>query len=194
MLILIYPLEFLFLPSILRHWSLAKLGDQLPLWIEKYYTAQDKSLILAAAELIGRFKNCFLLNSQLTKSTLDLLSKKCNLQKHVKLFALPFDLCSFRTQLLKEKVEFWTTSNFPPLSKEKKYFFVLYRNVHNGVTYKEIGEGEWTLLHLIEDGFTIEEACEHLEKKGGSLDEEAGSSLQKWTQEWMRQKWLISIT
>lgn len=172
-------------------WSIAKLGDKLSLWIEEEYGAQDKSLVLFSAKVDWAYQELFLApNPKSQEATLDLLSKKTSLQNHLKLFALPFDLLSFRTELLKQPVEFWAESEFPKLPKDRKYFFILYRNRKNWISYKQVKEGEWTLLHLIEEGHTIEEGCEYLEKIGGSIYEEALSSLQEWIQQWVSEKWL----
>jgi Putative DNA-binding domain len=174
------------------HWSISKLGDQLPSWLEEHYTAQDKTLILLSAQIDWAYQDLFFAPPPVNQdSSHDLLPKKMRLQKHVKLFALPFDLFSFRNAFLRESVEYWTESDFPLLPKEKKYFFLLYRHQKNSVLYKEIQEGHWIFLHSIENGSTMEEACAHLEKLGGSVYEEACSFLQEWTRECMQENWLV---
>ena len=111
-----------------RHWSLSLLGNQLSQWIEEEYTAQDKPLIFHMAEVDWAYQtlifcSTILLPSSFTRTIL----KKNDSTIHVKLFKLPFDLFSLRTALLKEDVEYWTESDFPALSKDKNYFYILYR-------------------------------------------------------------------
>ena len=174
-----------------RHWSLSKLGDQLPLWIDEHYISEDKQLVLSAAEVDWAYQEIFFAPKPFSLTpSLDLLSKKLYLQPHLKLFTLPFDLFSFRTAFLKETVEFWLEKEFPPLPKGNKYFFLLYRNQNNFIDYKQVEEGQWTLLHLISGGLSIEDACDHLEGAGGKAAEEAQSSLTQWIQEWLKEKWL----
>lgn len=174
-----------------RHWSLSQLGDQLSKWITEYYTAEDKELIFSIAEVDWAYQTIFFAPTALyLPPSLDLLSKKLDLQAHIKLFNLPFDIFSLRTALLKEGVEFWMESDFPVLIREKKYFFVLYHTQNNLISYKEVEEGQWTILQLISKGLTIEQACDELEEKGGKPCDEAEASLGLWIQEWMDQKWL----
>lgn len=168
-----------------RHWSLTKLGDRMTKWIETSYQAPDKPLILSMAELDWAYQEVFFAPAPVS-SSLD-ITTKLRLQPHVKIFQLPFDLFAYRTALLKQPVEFWTDSDFPPLPKEKIYFFVLYRTIHNLVYYHELSRGEGTLLHLIQSGLSIEEACDHLENES----EEAATSIGSWVQNWVREKWLI---
>jgi hypothetical protein len=176
-----------------RHWSISKLGDRLPSWIEENYSAQDKPLILFSAQIDLAYQDLFFAPPPISQdSSIDLLSKEMRLQKHVKLFELPFDLFSFRKEFLRESVEYWAESDFPPLPKGKKYFFLLYRNQKNCVLYKEIQEGHWIFLNLIENGCTIEKACAHLEHIKGHIYEEACSFLGAWIQECMREHWLVS--
>lgn len=176
-----------------RHWSLAKLGDQLTAWLKEYYLNGDKELILAVAEVDWAYQALFFAPppTYLLPSTV-LLSEKLCFQSHVKLFRFPFDIFSLREALLKKTVEFWMEApDFPPLCQNKTHFHLLYRMPNTHSVYREIGEGQWTLLNSIEKGLTIEEACEALERQGGAAYEEAAASLDLWVQEWMRQGWLI---
>ncbi len=174
-----------------RDWSIGKLGEGLPQWIAEHYNAKDKPLVHTAAELDWAFQELFLVVPPTPlQASLELLTKKLTLQKHIRLFACPFDIFTFRQELLKKDVDYWLEADFPPLLKQRHYHFVLWRNQHNQLQFKEIEEGQWTLLHLISDGLTIEEASEFLEKKGGKPYEEALSSFQDWIQDWVREKFL----
>jgi len=173
-----------------RHWSAAKLGHRLAHWIEKYYLAADKPLVLHTAEVDWAYLDVFFAPPpRLIKLPLSLLTKKISLQPHVKLFQLPYDLFSYRTALLKESVEFWMESDFPPLHK-KKSFFLLYRTEANHVVYRELSEGEGALIGMVVNGLTIEEACDQLENMGGSIYTEAQTLLSFWIQQWIKEKLL----
>jgi hypothetical protein len=175
-----------------RYWSLSHLGNQLSIWIDEYYSADDKALVFSTAEVDWAYQTVFFAPPPIyLQPSLDLLSKKLDLQQHLKLFNLPFDLFSFRTALLEEEVEFWGESDFPVLSKEKNYFFVLFRTQNNLISYKEVEEGQWTILQSISKGLTIENACDELEKKGGKACNQAEASLELWIQDWINQKWLM---
>jgi len=176
-----------------RHWSLSKLGEEMPRWIEQQYHENDKLLVQNIAELDWAYLDLFFAPAPIAlEASLDLLTKKLQLQKHVKLFSFPFDLLTYRKELLKENVEFWADADFPSLPKGK-YYFLLWRRADNQIAYREIEEGQWTLLHLIVEGKTIEDASETLERRGGLLYEQAISSFQDWIQEWIREKLLQEI-
>ncbi len=175
-----------------RHWSLAQLGNQLSHWIDQYYKAEDKVLIAATAAVDWAYQALFFapLPSYLPPS-IDLLSKKLTLQPHLKLFHFPFDIFSLRAALLKEEVEFWLESAFPVLMKERNYFFLLFRTGENQILYKEVEEAQWIFLDLISKGLSINEICDYLEKQEKKICSDAESSLDRWIQEWMNEKWLI---
>lgn len=175
-----------------RHWSLSHLGSRLSTWIDEYYTGEDKNLISAVAQVDWAYQAVFFAPHPFyLPPSLDLLSKKLALQSHIKLFNLPFDIFSLRAALLKEEVEFWMEADFPVLLKEKNYFFFLFRTHYHHILYKEVEEAQWTFLQLISNGLSIDEACDHLEKKGGRVCEEVESSLERWIQEWIAERWLI---
>jgi hypothetical protein len=183
------------IPFLLAHpptdWSLAKLGNPLVDWLKKHYTAADQPLVLHTAELDWAYQEVFFAPQPLSLFVeIDLISKQLMLQKHVRLFKLPFHLFSFRDALLEKDVEFWTEADFPSLPKGHIYFFVLYRNEQNTVCYREIQEGEWTLLNNISNGLTLQESCDYVEKEGKIAAEQAAVSIIQWTQEWIRKKWL----
>jgi hypothetical protein len=172
-----------------NHWSISQIGDRLARWIDEFYTAPDKSLVHFSAEIDWAYQTIFVAPPPTSlQYSLELLSKKMNLQKHVRLFKLPFDLFVFRQEFLKASVEFWTEKDFPSMPKGRPFFFVLYRNQQNKVVYQEISEGHWTLLYLLENDCSIVEACDQLEKM---FYEETCTSLQSWVQEAVSEKWLM---
>ena len=149
-----------------KDWSLTKLGDNLENWLQDQYTAADKLLVTHMAALDWAYQEVFFAPPSIFLSPeMDLVSTTLALQRHVKLFKLPFDLFSFRSMLLKEEVEFWIESDFPPLSKGRDYFFVLYRDHDNRLSYREIQKGQWVLLEGIKRGLTLQESCDWLEKR-----------------------------
>ncbi|MBS0628786.1 MAG: putative DNA-binding domain-containing protein [Verrucomicrobia bacterium] len=186
---------FPFLKAPSRNWSIGNLGEDLPNWIEHNYSAKDKPLVLAAAEVDWAYNKLFVAAQPIAvKASVDLLTKKLSLQKHVQLFCYPFDVLTFRKELLKESVDYWTDADFPILLKERSYCFILWRDRQNQLIFKEIEEGQWTLLNLISDGLTIEEASEFLEKRGGRPYEEALSSFQDWIPVWIQEQFLKEKT
>jgi hypothetical protein len=175
-----------------RHWSLAKLGNQLSHWIEQYYKAEDTPLILATAEVDWAYQSIFFAPPPLyLPPSMDLLSKTLTLQPHLKIFNFPFDIFSLRTTLLKEEVEFWLESDFPVLLRERNYFFVLFRTRENQIQYKEVEEAQWIFLDLINKGLSINTICDCLEKQEKKICKDAESHLDRWIQEWINEKWLL---
>ena len=74
-----------------RHWSLSLLGNQLSHWIEEDYTAQDKPLIFHTAEVDWAYQTLFFAPPSIDlPPSLDLFSKKIDLQSHIKAFQSPF--------------------------------------------------------------------------------------------------------
>lgn len=173
-----------------HHWSLSKLGDRLSAWLDETYAFKDKPLVLSMAEVDWAHQELFFApRPEKLVPTADLLSKKLALQPHIQLFQLPFDLLTFRKALVQEAPEFWLEADFPPLVKERRYHFFLYRN--EKICYEEVQEGEWTLLNLIASGLTIEAACDYLEEAGGEAYTQAKTSCSQWIQRWLQYQWLI---
>ncbi len=170
--------------------SLGQLGKTLPHWLEKNYFGLDQPLVRHAAHLDWAFLELFTApNPQKCTPRLSLLSKKLDLQSHVRLFTFPFDLFSFRKELLQKSVEHWIHADFPPLCKKRTYHFVLFRK-KSLLHTKEISEGEWFFLQAIAQGKPIERACSNLEKRGGNALREAFSHLHEWVAGWIRNRWL----
>jgi len=174
-----------------RHWSLSMLGLQMPNWIKESYLENDKPLILYSALLDLAYDATF--SAPCPKKICfseNLLNAPLSLQPHVKLFALPFDLFTFRAALLQKDPTFWIDHDFPLLSKEQNYYFVLYKNYNQAIIHQQISEGHWILLDCIQKGMTIEKACDSLETIGGSAYEEANHALASWINTWILKSWL----
>lgn len=181
-------------------WSLSMLGKNLPQWVEEDYHANDKVLVLNASKIDWAYNYSFIA-PQLTPITSDqipsdegvaaLLTKKLTLQPSIHLFEMDCDIFPFRTEFLKHDPEYWVEHDFPKLNYNKKnYFFIVYRNLKNEISWNEISEGEYRLLGLFKKGTTIEKACHWLEKQDSALCEDALDSLHLWFQEWTMRGWL----
>jgi len=174
-----------------RHWSLSKLGSQMAKWIDEDYNENDKLLIFFSAVLDWAYEEVFFAPSPVCFPPSEhMLTQKIAFQSHVKIFKLPFNLFSFRTNLLKEKPDFWFENEFPKLPKEKDYYFIIFRNAHQRIVYQEVPQGHWSLLNLIQSGKSIKEACDSLEEHGGEPFEQAKTALPDWIQEWISKNWL----
>jgi hypothetical protein len=181
-----------------NHWSLSSLGERLPKWVTEEYQAPDRPLILNAAQLDWAFTESFLspqkasldLANLIQDNPDNLLAYTFYLQPHIQLFKWDYDLISFREAFLKEKVDYWTENDFPPLLKERTYYFILYRSLKNNILGKEISSGEYALLSILKKGSTIESACEFLEQQETSIYEQAVTNLQQWFQDWTIRQWL----
>lgn len=180
-------------------WSLVCLGDRLAQWVQEEYHAKDKDLVFHAAQMDWSFTHSFVVG-QLKPLSLEqipdptemeeLLSKMIYAQPHLHLFEMKFDVFRFRDEFMKQAPEYWLENDFPPLVQEKIYFFALYRNWKNEITWKDISEGEYFLLKQFQQGTTINDACEKLESQDSNLCDEAMMNLQKWFKEWAAKGWL----
>ncbi len=178
-------------------WSLNDLANELPQWIEKKYKGSDKQLVLDAARLdvslnVAFFsKHCRTIHAQSADDMQKILQRKVCLQSHVFLYNFNYDILSFRTEMLKQDVEYWTHREFPKLVQDRNYYFVIYRNIHNNLKWEEVSLAAFHLLNLFSKGITIEEACEWLEEQGDPLYSEAADHLHLWFQKWIYQQWLL---
>lgn len=178
-----------------RNWSLNTLGDRLEKWIREDYAGGDKQLLIDAVKVDIAFSNSFLaeelprliLNQLPNESALE---QRLYAQPHIQLFEMDYHLFDFRAALMAHEPEYWFKNEFPPLPKDKRYHFALYRNKNNDISWKEISTGEYHLLSLFQKGATVEEACELLEKQEESIYQEAVENLQSWFTEWTKRGWL----
>lgn len=190
-------------PYLLRYppnsWSLNGLGDRLLQFLEETYHDEDRALVLHAVELDNAFSDSFLKvntapilleNLPVPNDPSSLFEHTLYLQPHLYLLKMPYDLCTFREEFLKESVEHWMEQEFPPLKKEKMYYFAVYRNPGLLIQWIEISLAEWSLLNQFRTGATIEAGCEWLETQDTALQEEAFAHLHKWFQGWIVRRWL----
>lgn len=175
-----------------NHWSLSALGERLPKWVEEYYREPDQSLVLNSSHLDWAFMaSCIAPHFPVPKFTQmiqenpeSMASQIFYLQPHISLFTWNYDLFTFRTNFLKQDDDYWMDHRFPALPKGKKYFFALYRNIHNKLAWREIKKEEFILLQRFKMGTSITDVCEYIESQEPSIYEYAVNHLQQWLQEW----------
>lgn len=180
-----------------KTWTLNVLGDQLPQWIEEEYHANDKQLILDAAQLDCALNQAFFAKhitpvnaADLAEGVDQILQRRLRLQPHVFLFKWRYDLFSFRKEMLKEDVEHWIHQDFPKLVQDRAYYFISYRNHMNDVHWEELSPAAFQFLNRFSKGATIEEVCEWLEQQDEDMYTEASNKLHLWFQEWIYRQWL----
>jgi hypothetical protein len=179
-----------------NHWSLNEIGSRLPQWILEEYHEPDQELCYRAA-LIDCAHNDSFFVPELPAVDTDLetlFSTPLQLQPYLHLYQFPYDLFTFRKDLMEQEPEYWEENDFPELPKGKVYSFVLYRTKNLDMAWKEISSTEYALLGLFQKGGSIENGCEWLEGEPKEIQEEAEKGLQKWFQEWSLRKWLVKVT
>jgi len=182
------------------HWSLNMLGESLAQWLQEEYHGEDKTLIYDAAQLDWAFNYSFIVGQfpplsfeQMPSEAQmeEMLSHPLYSQPHLNLFRMEHELFDFKMELMKHDPDYWQEHGLPKLKNEKIYFFVLYRNVRNELSWKDISAGEYHLLSFFKKGATVEQACEWLEEQqDASVYEDAMNNLQSWFQEWSQRGWL----
>jgi hypothetical protein len=120
----------------------------------------------------------------------EIFEKTLFLQPYVYLFNFEYDLFKYRFEFLKHDAEYWLNHDFPELDRSRNFYYVLYRNKKNEISYKEISLGEHFILSLFQKGASIDNICELLEDQEPTLYETAAENLQKWFQEWTARGWL----
>ena len=91
--------------------------------------------------------------------------------------------------MIKQEGDYWIDHEFPPLLADKDYYYVLFRNGQNNISWEEISLGEFTLLQFFKQGSSIEEACDKLENEE-VLSQEIASNLALWFQKWVIRSYL----
>jgi len=180
------------------HWSLNRLGENLPRWLAENYSGNDKQLLLDSSRIDLAYTQSFLAATLAPLNVADsskngdfatLLSKKLYLQPSIFLFQLAYDLFAFRREFLKEEPDYWIENDFPSLEQGEKNF-LLCRNPHNDVVWTEISLGEYLLLNYFQRGATFDEACQFLEQQEESIFEDVAKNMQRWSQKWVARGWL----
>lgn len=166
-------------------WSLNTLGNKLVPWLEEYYHAEDKSLVLDAARLDYAYQELFFKpeHPRLDATSEDFAVKPLYLQPSVALIQFPYDMVEFRKNLLKSEPEYWMDNPFPELKKEP-IFLLIYRAPNRLIKTKAISETESKLLARFKEGSAIDALCEWVEKQSEAFRAETEKELQNWFSEW----------
>lgn len=165
-----------------HHWSLEALGKNLPKWISDSYPADDKQLVHDAAALDLAYMDLFF-KSLLPPLTEDQFEQTIYLQPHVRFFEFPYDLMTFREEMMAKEPDYWLENPFPEL-KHVPQAFMLYRSLKGYTTYKRLSCEELTLLQLFQKGATIDTVCGHIEKQSPEFRKTVEETLQQWFQDW----------
>ncbi len=191
-----------------QHYSLSHLGERLPHWIKDEYQGEDKQLLIDSIAIDEAFNESFFAARQppVTKnlSPEQAFSKKGRLQPHLFLFEMPYDLFSFRAEIQKKDPDFWSNHHFPnlehalldngihfpKLNQEQEYYFIIYRNLNNIVSWESISKAEYQLLQRFQNGSSIEEMCEWVSQNENTFLNDAQSNLQQWIQKWIARQWI----
>lgn len=182
-----------------NQWSLNTLGSRLPKWIEEDYHEEDRELVLNAAKIDCAFNDAFLVHTMpaLQLSQLpdpndisSLLNLNLFLQPHLHLFRFSHDLFALRKEMIKKEGDYWIDHDFPELPAEREYFYVLFRNSHQNISWEEVSHAEYILLESFKTGTSIEKACENLEEQASNILQEAFAHLALWFQKWVIRSWL----
>lgn len=173
-------------------WSLANLGNTIPQWVEKFYNKDDKTLVLDAANLDASLNEAFFTKHYHTihNGVSGLETKTLYLQPHIYLHKFRYHLFNFRTEMLKQEVDYWLDHDFPKLPQDREYHFIVFRNVHNNVSWEEIPGSAYKLLQKFKNGSTLDQICEWIENQDDELCEEISNNLHLWLQEWTFRQWL----
>lgn len=158
-------------------WSVNFVGNQLPAYLFKNYHEKDRTLVLNAAKLDLAYHNMFF-HKVLEKLPSIESDKTLYLQPHVKLFKLPFNLFSFRREMIEKQGDYYLENPFPELVKGT-YFFVLYRK-DKFFAWRQLEEGEYQILKQFEKGASIDTCCSFLETAKESIQKAAENSLSLW--------------
>jgi predicted Zn-ribbon and HTH transcriptional regulator len=180
------------------HWSIALIGEKLPLWISESYQHPDQALIYHSACLDWAFSEGYTI---LEAPPLDLadvsqrdpeaiLNLTYYLQPYIYLFQWDYDLMDFRNAFLLHEVNYWTEHPFPKLKKRKDFYIALFRNKKNGISFRKISRPEYLLLNQFKEGATLSAACEFIEKQDEKIYKQTLKHMQKWLQEWACAGWL----
>ncbi len=176
-----------------RHWALAPLGDRLVQWVAEEYEAPNQQLVADAARLDWAFVASFTAEQwpeMPQNAGEEITTRMLYCQPHLHLFQFGADLLKYRQDCLEHDPDYWEANPLPELICDKHHYFVVYRNPRLDISWKEIGEIEYSLLLQFQQGASIEQVCEWLEKQSMAVYQEAADHLQKWFEEWTARDWL----
>ncbi|MBS0633853.1 MAG: putative DNA-binding domain-containing protein [Verrucomicrobia bacterium] len=175
------------------HWSLNLLGIKLPEFLDTFYTASDRALVLKACFIDWACQRSFFAVSYPELNLTDyagddaekLLTCPLRLQSHVHLFEANGHMMRYREAFLKEEHDYWLKADFPPLDKEKLYYFIIFRNSRYTVEWDTLEPDEYRLLTLLESGLTLDEAVDKIPES---------DDIALWIQKWLLRQWLCKAS
>lgn len=166
-------------------WTLNSLGNRLPKWIKESYHADDQELVWHAAAIDNAFNSAFFIKQMppiaLQETTLE---TKLHLQPHVQLFTLPYDLFSFRKEMLMQNPDYWVEHDFPELKNDRDYHFMLFRKPNNQVSWRETKPFENAILQKLSSGESIDEICTWIDTQPHAFQKEAEDKLSLYFKTW----------
>ena len=174
------------------HWSLTMLGEQVPRWIDENYHENDRSLVLDAARIDWSMIHSFTARhhpSISIEQLQNLMTTPLYLQPHLHLFDLRGNLFSSRDKMIKEEGDYWMAHPFPEIEKSGSHTYVVYRNQNNHVSWLQLDKGDYFLLHQIQSGKTLQQACDHL-AEDPELSKEATDRIALWSRRWILNNWI----
>ena len=177
------------------HWSLNRLGESLPEWIEFELNAfpLPKENILRCAQIDRACEKSSwiegltpLFFSSLPEETI--LDQKLTLQPHIHLFSLKARYFAFRDKLMQKDVGYWE-ENALPLLEEGDCYSVIYRNPSQFVSWKLLSKAAYLMLSFCSQGLTLREACVRMETEEEEVISEAFANMPFWFREWTLWNW-----
>jgi hypothetical protein len=172
-------------------WSLNTLADRFPQWLAENYHENDKQLVHDALLIDIAFNRGFFAEEHpsLKKEDLStqLLKTPIYLQPAITLFNLPYNLFSFREEILKETDGDHYLSHPLPKLDRTPCSFIIYRDHFLNMRWETLEPQAYLLLSQFEKGATFEEAC-------GQLDADtAEKDLKHWFNTWISTEWLTLV-
>lgn len=168
-------------------WNINLLGEKFPKWIDEAYNEQDKALVLNAAKIDWAYISSFLAKD-VKQAAFD-LNEKLLLSPSLHLFEMPYDLFSFRREVLKKEADYWLDNSFPELNKGRPFYFIFYRNQNYDLASQEIDEAEFRILSLFKKALSLNELCDILDDH--PFQDKAEKNLSAWIQKWTSKALLI---
>lgn len=181
-----------------NHWSIDCIGRKLPVWITEDYSGDDKELIKDAVDLDYAFQESSFSGEKLTidishlseDELSKLVHRRIHLQPYIHLFALDYNLFQFRDEMITQDPDYWIDNDFPELPREKRYYGIVYRAKNDNVVWDSLSSAEFHVLWKFQEGCTIEDACDWLERQDAAMSDEAAAHIHFWFQEWTMRGWL----
>ena len=177
-----------------NHWALSHLGNRFAEWVQSFYTQKDFELVHTCATIDWACQTLFYAKAEpkisLTQDQEKVATEKLSLQPTVQLFRFKAHFLHFRQALLAHDAEYWQTHDFPPLEKDKTFYFILYRNPSYTIDWQEVSKEEYVLLEAIGKNMTIEDAYESVSENDSNSLQTIDENIASWMQKWLIHDWI----